>query len=90
MEGFQNRSGRTVLLAHDNTGRGRFVVETADSLLPIEVRTTRRPCFREAVHLRTFTIEYGERSRPGFLLHDGDLLDWMTPDVLGVPRWKVL
>ena len=67
-----------------------FVVETADSLLPIEVRTTRRPCFREAVHLRTFTIEYGERSRPGFLLHDGDLLDWITPDVLGVPLWKVL
>jgi len=67
-----------------------FVIETAGSLLPIEVKTTQRPRFRDAAHLRTFRAEYGERSRPGILLHDGDLLDWMTPDALAVPWWKVL
>ena len=67
-----------------------FVVETAGGLLPIEVKTTRRPRFRDAAHLRTFRAEYGERSRPGILLHDGDLLDWMTPDALAVPWWKIL
>ena len=67
-----------------------FVVETAGSLLPIEVKTTRRPRIRDAAHLRTFRSEYGERSRPGILLHDGELLDWVTPDALAVPWWKIL
>ena len=67
-----------------------FVVETGGSLLPIEVKTSRRPRLRDAAHLRTFRAEYGERSRPGILLHDGDLLDWMTPDALAVPWWKIL
>ena len=67
-----------------------FVVETAGSLLPIELKTTRRPQLRDAAHLRTFRSEYGERSRPGILLHDGELLDWMTPDALAVPWWKIL
>ena len=67
-----------------------FVVEAAGSLLPIEVKITRRPRLQDAAHLRTFRAEYGERSRPGILLHDGDLLDWMTPDALAVPWWKIL
>ena len=67
-----------------------FVIEAAGSLLPIKVKTTRRPRFRDAAHLRTFRTEYGERPRPGILLHDGELLDWMTPDALAVPWWKVL
>ena len=67
-----------------------FVVEVAGRLLPIEVKTTRRPRFRDVAHLRTFRAKYGEQSRPGILLHDGDLLDWMTPDALAVPWWKVL
>ena len=67
-----------------------FVVEAAGSLLPIEVKATRRPRFGDAAHLRTFRAEYGEQSRPGILLHDGALLDWMTPDALAVPWWKVL
>ena len=66
------------------------MVGTAYRLLPMEVKTTQRPRLRDTVNLRTFRTEYGERSRPGLLLHDGDLLDWITPDVLGVPRWKVL
>ena len=44
-----------------------FVVETGDSLLPIEVKATARPRYRDTAHLRTFRAEYGERSRPGLL-----------------------
>ena len=65
-------------------------VETGDSLLPIEVKVTARPRYRDTAHLRTFRAEYGERSRPGLLLHSGDLIQWMTSDVLAAPWWRVL
>ena len=67
-----------------------FVVETGNNLLPIEVKATARPRLRDAAHLRTFRSEYGEMSRPGLLLHTGDLVDWLTPDVLAAPWWRVL
>ena len=67
-----------------------FVIEAGDSLLPIEVKSTTRPRYRDAVHLRTFRAEYGERARPGLLLHAGELLDWLTPDVLAAPWWRVM
>ena len=67
-----------------------FVVETGNNLLPIEVKATARPRLRDAAHLRTFRSEYGEMSKPGLLLHTGDLVDWLTPDVLAAPWWRVL
>ena len=67
-----------------------FVIETGSGLLPIEVKATARPRYRDTTHLRTFRAEYGERSRPGLLLHSGDLVDWLTPEVLAAPWWKVL
>ena len=67
-----------------------FVVEAGDSLLPIEVKSTPRPRYRDAAHLRTFRAEYGERARPGLLLHGGELLDWLTPDALAAPWWRVM
>ncbi len=67
-----------------------FVIEAGDRLLPIEVKATARPRLRDTAHLRTFRAEYGERARAGLLLHDGDLLDWIAPDVLAAPWWKVI
>ncbi len=67
-----------------------FVIEVGDRLLPIEVKATTRPRLRDAAHLRTFRAEYGERVRSGLLLHGGDLLDWIAPDVLAAPWWKVI
>jgi predicted AAA+ superfamily ATPase len=67
-----------------------FVVETAGKLLPIEVKATSRPRLADAVHLRTFREEYGKKSRAGLLLHAGRTLEWLTPDVLAAPWWKVL
>ena len=67
-----------------------FVIETGNRLLPIEVKSTARPRLRDAAHLRTFRAEYGEESRPGLLLHAGDTLDWIAPDVLAAPWWRAL
>ena len=67
-----------------------FVVETGDSLLPIEVKSTARPRLRDAAHLRTFRAEYGERCRSGLLLHTGEMLEWIAPDVLAAPWWMVV
>ena len=67
-----------------------FVIETGDSLLPIEVKSTARPRLRDAAHLRTFRAEYGERCRSGLLLHTGETVEWITPDVLAAPWWRVI
>ncbi len=67
-----------------------FVIEAGDKLLPIEVKATSRPRLAEAAHLRTFRQEYGKKSRPGLLLHTGSSLEWLAPDVLAAPWWKVL
>ena len=67
-----------------------FVVEFGDCLLPIEIKATTRPRLRDIVHLRTFRDEYGDRARAGLLLHCGEMLDWIAPDVLAAPWWRVV
>ncbi len=67
-----------------------FVIEAGGKLLPIEVKATSRPRLADAAHLRTFRQEYGKKSRYGLLLHAGTSLEWLAPDVLAVPWWKVL
>lgn len=66
-----------------------FVIETGRRLLPIEVKATARPRLRDAAHLRAFRREYGKTARAGLLLHTGDTLEWLAPDVLAVPWWRV-
>ncbi len=67
-----------------------FVLEVRGRLLPIEVKGSGRPRFGDTRHLRTFRAEYGEKARSGLLLHTGKTLDWIAPDVLAVPWWRVL
>lgn len=66
-----------------------FVIEAGDSLLPIEVKASGRPHFRDTVHLRTFRKEYRDKARSGLLLHTGSAVEWVAPDVLAVPWWRV-
>jgi hypothetical protein len=33
---------------------------------------------------------YGKKARTGLLLHVGSTLEWLAPDVLAAPWWKVL
>ena len=67
-----------------------FVIETRDDLVPIEIKATARPSSRDAVHLRTFRDEYADRARSGLLLHAGDSIEWIAPNVLAAPWWKVI
>jgi predicted AAA+ superfamily ATPase len=67
-----------------------FVIEAAGKLLPIEVKSTARPRLADAAHLRTFRAEYGKKARTGLLLHTGAAIEWLTPDVLAAPWWRVL
>ena len=67
-----------------------FVVEAGGQLLPIEVKATTRPRLSDATHLRAFRAEYGKKARAGLLLHAGAELQWLAPDVLAVPWWRVL
>jgi predicted AAA+ superfamily ATPase len=67
-----------------------FVIEAAGRLLPIEVKATARPRLADAAHLRTFRAEYGKQARAGLLLHAGNALEWLAPDGLAAPWWRVL
>ena len=67
-----------------------FVIESGDRLLPIEIKATTRPRRRDTSALRTFQAEYGDRSRAGLLLHTGTLIDWITPNILATPWWRVI
>ena len=66
------------------------MIETGGQLLPIEVKATNRPRFGDVAHLRTFRSEYGQKTRAGLLLHTGSTLEWLAPDVLAAPWWRVL
>jgi hypothetical protein len=67
-----------------------FVIETGGRLLPIEVKASARPRLSDAKHLLTFRTEYGRKARAGLLLHTGNTLQWIAPDVLAAPWWYVL
>jgi len=67
-----------------------FVIEAQERLLPIEIKCAARPRLRDAAHLRSFRAEYGETARRGLLLHTGSTMEWLAPDVLAAPWWKVL
>lgn len=67
-----------------------FVIETGGVLLPIEVKATPRPRPRDCAGLRAFRSEYGDVSRAGLLLHTGDTVGWIAPDVMGAPWWRIL
>ena len=67
-----------------------FVIETGGRLLPIEVKASGRPRLGDLAHLRAFRAEVGRKARAGLLLHTGKTIEWLAPDVLAAPLWKVL
>jgi predicted AAA+ superfamily ATPase len=67
-----------------------FVIEAGGRLLPIEIKAAARPRLGDARHLRTFRNEYGDKARAGLLLHTGATTEWLAPDVLAAPWWRVL
>ncbi len=67
-----------------------FVVETPNGLLPIEIKASARPRLGDARHLRLFRAEYDGQCRPGLLIGGGDNVEWLAPDVLAVPWWRLM
>jgi uncharacterized protein len=67
-----------------------LVIEDGGKLLPIEVKATGRPRLADAAALRSFRREYGEQARAGLLLHTGTSVEWLAPDVLAAPWWRVV
>jgi predicted AAA+ superfamily ATPase len=67
-----------------------LVIEAGNTLVPIEIKATTRPRLADTVHLRAFRTEYADRARAGLLLHAGTTVEWLAPDVLAAPWWKIL
>lgn len=67
-----------------------LVVEAGGRLLPVEVKATSHPRLGDAASLRSFRAEYGPKARAGLLLHSGERIEWLSPDVLAAPWWRVL
>lgn len=67
-----------------------FVIETGNALLPIEIKATVNPRLRDCTRLKAFRREYPDTARSGLLLHDGDRVEWLAPDVLALPWWRVI
>ncbi len=67
-----------------------LVIEADGSLLPIEVKASGRPRLDDTRHLRSFAAQYPKKVRASLLLHTGSKVDWIAPQVLAAPWWKVL
>lgn len=67
-----------------------FVLASRGMLLPIEVKSTATPRIRDAKGLNAFLEAYPGSSRHGLLLHTGEAVQWLTPQVLAVPWWRIL
>ena len=67
-----------------------LVIEAGDQLIPIEIKASGKPKLSHIKHLRAFRDEYRGRSRFGLLIHSGDETEWLAPDVLSVPWWRVI
>ena len=67
-----------------------FVIEAGGSVLPIEIKATDRPRLRDTSRLRSFRKEYAGQARAGLLLHAGAAVEWLAPDVLAAPWWRVI
>ncbi len=62
----------------------------AKSRLLLVTNGTSRSSPADCVHLRSFRTEYGNKARAGLLLHTGSSIEWLAPDVLAAPWWRVL
>jgi predicted AAA+ superfamily ATPase len=67
-----------------------FVIETPKTLIPIEVKATTRPNWRDGQALQSFRAEYGRKARAGLLLHTGETIEWLAPSILAAPWSRLL
>lgn len=66
-----------------------FVIETADRLVPIEIKAASRVLPADARGLETFLDDYADLADGGLLLYDGTQTFPLTQRVLATPWWRV-
>lgn len=62
-----------------------IVIETAGSLVPIEVKLSATPKPAFASSIKIFREDYGDRILPGYVVHPGDVRLPLTPGVTALP-----
>jgi len=62
-----------------------FVIEAGDTLLPVEVKTSRRARLDDAHGLRAFLDDYPGKARHGILVYAGETVDRLTGKIWAVP-----
>ncbi len=67
-----------------------LVIEAQGRLIPIEIKASTRPKLADTATLRSFIAEYGKTARAGLLLHAGTTMEWLAPNVLAAPWWRVI
>ena len=67
-----------------------FVIESNGQLIPIEVKSTTHPGFKDSANLRLIRSQYPENCKAGLVLHAGDELNWLAPNILAAPWWYVM
>jgi hypothetical protein len=67
-----------------------FVVEWQGRLLPVEVKSTKRPRLVDCKSIAIFRQEYGMQALPGLILHDGSDTTWLADGILATPWWRVI
>ncbi len=67
-----------------------FVIAADRKLLPVEVKTTSRPRYRDTKNLLAFRRENPDTSLCGLVLHTGDAVKQLAPGVLAAPWWTVV
>jgi len=67
-----------------------LVIETALTLLPVEIKASPRIRLDDVPGLRAFLDEHPRRAPAGLLLHDGKSIEWLTDRILAAPWWRVV
>lgn len=67
-----------------------LVIESSKGILPIEIKSGARPNLGDSKHLRSFRRSQKQTVRSGLLLHAGENLEWIAPDVLSAPWWMIV
>jgi hypothetical protein len=83
-------TSRPILLADVHAEEVDLVVERTGDLLGIEVKAGIRPRAADVAHLKSFRDEYGDQVRGCLLLHGGQDMEWLGPQILAAPWWRVI
>lgn len=62
-----------------------FVVETGGNLVPIEVKLSATPRPAMASAIKIFQKDFGDKALPGYVVHPGDIMLPLGPDVTALP-----